>query len=78
MLPDENGTSKLIINKQLGQWGLQYDESQDLARVDLKSDATASPVEEFTMSVDRNPDGGGLLKMSWEKKQFSVAFKVVK
>ena len=35
-LPQEDGTAKLIVNKQLGQWGTQYDESQDLARVDLK------------------------------------------
>jgi hypothetical protein len=78
MLPDENGTSKLIINKQLGQWGLQYDPSQDLARVDLKKDALDKPVEQFTMSVDKNPDGGGLIKLSWESTQFSVAFTVAK
>src|SRR5258707_538697 len=27
-LPAEDGTAKLIVNKQLGQWGLQYDEKQ--------------------------------------------------
>src|SRR5437016_4741708 len=35
-LPSE-GTWKLIINKQTGQWGTVYDESKDLARVDLKT-----------------------------------------
>ena len=38
-LPGEKGW-KLIINKQTGQWGTQYDQAQDLARVDLKVDAT--------------------------------------
>src|SRR6266851_4349326 len=42
-LPAEDGSAKLIINKQLGQWGLQYDEKQDLARVDLKKDVTDRP-----------------------------------
>ena len=27
---------KLIINKQTGQWGTEYNQSQDLARVDMK------------------------------------------
>src|SRR5580658_9365696 len=38
-LPNEDGTAKLVINKQIGQWGVgnkSYDEKQDLARVDLK------------------------------------------
>jgi len=34
-LPSE-GTWKLIINKQTGQWGTNYDESQDLARIDMQ------------------------------------------
>src|SRR5262249_18433420 len=38
LLPEENGPTKLIVNKQLGHWGLQYDEKQDLGRVDMKKD----------------------------------------
>ena len=34
-IPTETGW-KLIINKQTGQWGTDYDEKQDLARVDMK------------------------------------------
>ena len=30
-LPADDGTCKLIVNKQIGQWGLQYDPKQDLA-----------------------------------------------
>lgn len=80
-LPNEDGTAKLIINKQVGQWGIgpgSYDEKQDLARVDLKKDALDTPVDEFTMSVGRNTGGGGLIKMMWENTQYSVAFTVVK
>ena len=72
MLPQEDGSAKLVINKQLGQWGLQYDEKQDLARVDLKKDSVETKADQFTMAIDR----GGVLKMTWENTQYSVAFKV--
>src|SRR6516165_6915056 len=48
-LPSE-GTWKLIINKQTGQWGTVYHEDQDLARVDMKKAAIDVPVEQFTIS----------------------------
>jgi hypothetical protein len=77
-LPQEDGSAKLIINKQLGQWGLQYDAQQDLARVDLKKDALEKPVDQFTMALEKNPAGGGVLKLSWENIQYSLAFTVKK
>ena len=78
MLPQEDGTAKLIINKQLGQWGTQYDENQDLARIDLKKEALEKPVDQFAMTVSKNPAGGGILKMMWENTQFSAPFTVQK
>jgi len=77
-LPQEDGTAKLIVNKQVGQWGTQYDESQDLARVDLKKDTLDTPVDQLTMAVSKNKSGGGLLKLSWENVQYSVPFTVQK
>jgi hypothetical protein len=78
-LPDSTGTAKLIVNKQLGQWGLQYDEKQDLARIDLKKDPLDQPVGQFTMAVEKNATGGGgVVKLMWEGTQFSVPFTVVK
>jgi hypothetical protein len=80
-LPNEDGSAKLIINKQIGQWGVgpgSYDEKQDLARVDLKKEALDKPVDQFTMAVSGNSGGGGVLKLSWESTQFSVPFTVQK
>lgn len=77
-LPAEDGSAKLIINKQIGQWGLQYKESEDLARVDMKKETLDNPVDQFTMAIARNPAGGGILKMSWENTQYSVPFTVQK
>jgi hypothetical protein len=80
-LPAEDGSAKLIINKQIGQWGVgpnSYDEKNDLARLDLKKDALEKSVDQFTMSVGKNSAGGGLLKLSWENTQYSAAFTVQK
>jgi hypothetical protein len=84
-LPNEDGTAKLIINKQIGQWGEDmrdpknvYDEANDVARVDLKKSDLDDSVDQFTISIERDPDvkGGGLIKLKWEKTQYTVAFTV--
>ena len=84
-LPSENGTSKLIINKQIGQWGVGRniksvcDEANDLARVDLKRSSLDKPVHQFTIAIVKAPSGGGgLLKLMWEDTEFSVPFTVQK
>jgi hypothetical protein len=77
-LPNEDGTAKLILNKQVGQWGTQYDSKQDLARVELKKEALEPAADQFTMAVAKNPAGGGLIKLMWEGTQYSVAFVVPK
>ncbi|MGH7704079.1 MAG: DUF2911 domain-containing protein, partial [Gemmatimonadales bacterium] len=46
-LPAPDG-SKLIINKQTGQWGTQYDPAQDLARLYLITEPLPEPVDQFT------------------------------
>ena len=81
-LPVENGTPKLIINKRTGQWGIPYDEQKEaeneLARVDLKKETLDKDVDQFTMAIEPNPSGGGVLKMMWEKTQYLVTFTVKK
>jgi len=76
-LPTEDG-AKLIINKQTGQWGTVYKEDQDLARVDAKKESLEKSVDQFTMAIDKNSSGGGVLKLMWEKTEYSVPFTVKK
>lgn len=73
-LPAEDGSAKLIVNKQTGQWGTEYDEKQDLARVDLKKETLDKPVDQFTMALTSS----GELKMSWENTGYSVNYTVQK
>ncbi len=79
-LPMADGSAKLIFSKAVGQWGTNYSEGKDLARVDLKKSATDKQVDQFTMGFDRNGDGktatGGALKMMWENVQYSAPFTV--
>ena len=79
--PAADGSAKLIINKQIGQWGAGpgiYDEKNDVARIDLKKDALETTVDQFTMAVGKAPAGGGVIKLSWENIQYSAAFTVQK
>jgi len=73
-LPSE-GTWKLIINKQTGQWGTKYDESQDLARVDMKKTALPQSVEQFTISFDKKNENTAELNLDWENTRVSVEVK---
>jgi Protein of unknown function (DUF2911) len=73
-LPSE-GTWKLIINKQTGQWGTKYDESQDLARVDMQKTALPQPVEQFTISFEKKGENTANLNLDWENTRVFVTVK---
>jgi len=75
MLPAEDGSAKLIVNKQIGQWGLQYDEKQDLARIDMKKATPDKTVDQFTITLTKNPTE---LKAAWENTEYSAPFSVQK
>jgi hypothetical protein len=80
-LPAEDGTAKLIINKQVGQWGVgpgSYDSAQDVARIDLTKENLDALVEQFTMAIVKTPGGGGALKLTWENTGFTAPFTVQK
>ena len=65
-LPAQEGW-KLIINKQTGQWGTEYNEAQDLARVDLEAKTLSAPVDQFTIKIE-----GGKLILAWELTELSL------
>jgi hypothetical protein len=63
---------KLIINKQTGQWGTQYDQSQDLARVDMNVTPLSQPVEQFRVSFEKSGGDVAKLNLEWENTRASV------
>lgn len=79
LLPNADGSAKLIINKQIGQWGLAYSEAQDLARVDMKKEDVAEQVDQFTIGIQRTQgQPAGTINATWEKVRYSVPFTVKK
>lgn len=87
-LPSASGW-KLIINRQIkapcktadecndpkraNLWGTDYSADSDLVRVDLPATSLAQPVEQFTIGVDPQGDGG-VLWMAWEKTRVAIPF----
>src|SRR5579859_108380 len=55
----------LIVNKQTGEWGTEYNGSFDLGRVRMTSEAATTPVEEFTISVIPGDPRHGKLVFEW-------------
>lgn len=70
-LPAEDSWS-LIINKQTGQWGTEYNQSQDLARAPMKVAQLQAPVDQFTISFDKQGPNATIMKLEWEKTSASV------
>jgi len=67
---------QLIINKQTGQWGTEYNKAQDLGRVPMDVTKPHTPIETFV--IELKPEGGnrGRLTMSWENVVASAPFTV--
>jgi hypothetical protein len=78
LVPSENGPSKLAFSSNLGKWGVPVDETTDVARIDLKKTPIENDVGQLTISVAGDPAtaGAGILKITWEKTEFSAAFNV--
>jgi hypothetical protein len=69
------GSWKLIINKQTGQWGTNYEQPQDLARVDMQTTKLSQPVEQFTISLENKGADSATLNIDWETTRASVDVK---
>jgi hypothetical protein len=55
----------LIVNKQTGQWGTEYNPSLNLGVARIASQALPAPVQEFTISIVSNDKKHGTLVMEW-------------
>jgi hypothetical protein len=63
---------RLVVNRQVGQWGTVYDARRDLVRVALRESSVTVPVERFTIDVEPQAAGGALLNLTWGTKRLSV------
>jgi hypothetical protein len=52
-VPDAAGW-KLVVSKQTGQWGTEYNADRDLGRTDLKVETLPKPAEQVTIGLADN------------------------
>lgn len=81
-LPTRNGW-KLVVSKEVLQWGTAYDPSKDLARIDLRQRTLSEPVESLTfwlIPTPVNPPSNtfphGVLRFAWGNTELSADWRV--
>jgi hypothetical protein len=55
----------LVVNRQTGQWGTEYNRIRDLGTAPMISDSAGSPEEKFTISIEPTDTKHGRLVMAW-------------
>jgi hypothetical protein len=68
----------LIINKQIGQFHLDYNARQDFGRVKMNLKTLDAPMETFTIKLSQDSANRGTLALLWEKTEASEPFTVVR
>ena len=66
----------LIINKQTGQFHLDYDPSVDFGRTKMQLKKLATPVEQFKIDLRADSGNKGTLALEWETTEASIPFTV--
>ena len=74
-LPTRAGWT-LIVNKQTGQWGTEYHQEQDLARIPLTSEPAPNGPERMTIAVEPGAGRTGRLRILWGDVALSAPITV--
>ena len=81
-LPTRTGW-KLVVSKEVLQWGTDYDSSKDFARIDLRQRTLAEPIESLTFWLIPVPEAPpsttfphGVLKFAWGRTELSTDWRV--
>jgi hypothetical protein len=74
-VPHTSGVD-LIVNKQTGQWGTDYDASRNLGITKITSEILPTPVEEFTISIEPKDARHGMLVMEWGTFRWTAPIEV--
>ena len=72
LLGSESGW-KLVVNKQVGQWGTVYDASKDLGRTDMKVTKAAAAAETLKITLK----APGVLEVAWGNSVGTIPVKVI-
>ncbi len=75
VLPEPNKWT-LIVNKQTGQWGLEYHQDRDLGRVPMTTNKPAKPIETLKIALSSAGSNQGKLEIAWDNYDASIPFTV--
>jgi hypothetical protein len=67
---------QLIVSKQTGEWGLDYDKSHDLGRVNMEMSKPPKPIETYKMTLSSLGANKGKLQLAWENTIAEVPIAV--
>jgi hypothetical protein len=73
VLPEDTKWT-LIVNKQTGQWGTEYDKAQDLGRVPMEVSKAPSPIERYQITLSSKGGNHGRLQMAWDTTVATASF----
>jgi hypothetical protein len=68
---------QLIVNRETGQFGTDYNSDYDLGRLDMKLEKLSPPADQHTISIDPQP-GGGILRVEFGAAKATIPFTVQK
>ena len=71
----DESTQELIVNRQTGQWGTDYDESRNFGRIPMTIDRLGEVAERFTISFQET-QMGGVMHLDWDRTRFSVPIRI--
>lgn len=60
------GDWTIILNKDIKNWGTQYNQSDDVLRFKVSTQQLPFPIETFTINIDNLRDSTATLYMIWE------------
>lgn len=66
----------LIVSKKTGEWGLAYDKSADLGRVQMQMTQPSAMVEDLVYTIKDTGGNAGSITIAWENKEASVPVTV--
>ena len=66
----------LIVNRQAGQWGTEYNGSRNLGTARITTETPVVPVEEFTISIVPGDTQHGTLVMEWGSFRWTALIEV--
>lgn len=67
---------QLVVSKETGEWGLDYNQSRDLGRVKMDMSKPPKPIETYKMTLSSVGANKGKLQLAWENTVAEVPITV--